>query len=83
MTTSTVSADKALNQAQRPVVQALMAALPKGTVILGGAVTERSAGIWRSDQIQAQVLVRPKTTEEAARSGSAMNIIKASCRMGA
>ena len=66
MTTSTASADKALNQAQRPVVQALMAALPKGTVILGGAVTERSAGIWRSDQIQAQVLVRPKTTEEVS-----------------
>lgn len=66
MTTSTASADKALNQAQRPVVLALMAALPKGTVILGGAVTERSAGIWRSDQIQAQVLVRPKTTEEVS-----------------
>ena len=66
MTTSTASADKALNQAQRPVVQALMAALPKGTVILGSAVTERSAGIWRSDQIQAQVLVRPKTTEEVS-----------------
>ena len=66
MTASTASADKALNQAQRPVVQALVAALPKGTVILGGAVTERSAGIWRSDQIQAQVLVRPKTTEEVS-----------------
>ena len=66
MTTSTASADKALNQAQRPVVQALMAALPKGTVILGSAVTERSAGIWRSDQIQAQVLVRPTTTEEVS-----------------
>ncbi len=66
MTPSTASADKALNQARRPVVQALVAALPKGTVILGGAVTERSAGIWRSDQIQAQVLVRPKTTEEVS-----------------
>lgn len=66
MTASTASADKALNQAQRPVVQALVAALPKGTVILGGAVTGRSAGIWRSDQIQAQVLVRPKTTEEVS-----------------
>ena len=51
---------------QRPVVKALLHALPEGTVLIGAAVTERSAGIWRSDQVLAQVLVRPKTTKDVS-----------------
>ena len=51
---------------KRPVVRALIEALPEGTVLLGSDVTERSAGIWRTDHLKAQVLVRPKTTEEVS-----------------
>ncbi len=58
--------DARLATNQRPVVAALLNALPAGTVLLDSAVTERSAGIWRSDQVLAQVLVRPKTTEEVS-----------------
>lgn len=40
--------------------------LDESGLLLGSNVTERGAGIWRSDNIQAQVLVRPKTTEEVS-----------------
>ena len=52
--------------AERPVVQALIAALPRGTVLLDADVTTRGAGIWRTDHLLAQVLIRPKTTEEVS-----------------
>lgn len=55
-----------LSVTERPVVRALIEALPEGTVLLGSDVTERSAGIWRTDHLKAQVLVRPKTTEEVS-----------------
>src|SRR6056300_940109 len=52
--------------AERPVVKALIAALPQGTVLLDADVTTRGAGIWRTDHLLAQVLIRPKTTEEVS-----------------
>ena len=48
------------------LIDALVQALGQGTVLLGDDVTQRGAGIWRSDNIQAQVLVRPQTTEEVS-----------------
>lgn len=48
------------------VAQALIAALGQESVLLDQDVSSRGAGIWRSDHIQAQVLVRPKTTAEVA-----------------
>lgn len=67
LTTDEPSADTSIVPiADRPVVLALIKALPQGTVLLGGDVTGRSAGIWRTDHLKAQVLVRPKTTEEVS-----------------
>lgn len=48
------------------VAQALMAALGPENVLLDGDVSARGAGIWRTDHIHAQVLVRPKTTVDVA-----------------
>jgi FAD/FMN-containing dehydrogenase len=50
-----------------PVVQALIDELGEDQILLGGDVTSRSAGIWRSDGIKAQVLVRPRNTEEVSK----------------
>ncbi len=50
----------------RPVVSALIAALPEGAVLIGADVTERSAGIWRRDRLLAQVLVRPQNTTKTS-----------------
>jgi FAD/FMN-containing dehydrogenase len=50
----------------RPVVSALIAALPEGAVLIGADVTERSAGIWRRDHLLAQVLIRPQNTTETS-----------------
>ena len=51
---------------EKPVVAALVEALGDSCVLLGDDVTSRGAGIWRSDNIAAQVLVRPRTTEEVS-----------------
>ncbi|NKC01501.1 MAG: FAD-binding protein [Pseudomonadales bacterium] len=48
------------------VTQALIQALGAETVLLDEDVNARGAGIWRTDNIRAQVLVRPKTTEQVA-----------------
>jgi FAD/FMN-containing dehydrogenase len=48
------------------LIDQLRALLDESGLLLGSTVTERGAGIWRSDNIQAQVLVRPKTTEEVS-----------------
>ncbi len=49
------------------VAKALIAELGEESVLLDGDVTSRSAGIWRSDSVRAQVLVRPRSTEEVSR----------------
>ena len=54
------------NSVQR-VADALIEELGDECVLLGQDVTGRSAGIWRSDNIQATVLVRPKNTDEVSR----------------
>ncbi len=48
------------------VVSALTQALGDDCVLLGDAVHERQAGIWRTDTIQAKALLRPRTTEEVS-----------------
>ena len=47
-------------QTKRPVVEALIEALPEGSILLGPDVTQRSAGIWRDDHLLAEVLIRPQ-----------------------
>ena len=54
----------ATEQSQSPVGQALVKALPEGSVLFDDDVTSRSAGIWRSDTLKARILVKPRTTEE-------------------
>lgn len=48
------------------VVAALSDALGANSVIVGQDVAARSAGIWRSDTIQAKALVRPKSTQDVS-----------------
>ena len=48
------------------VTRALIDALGAETILLDEDVNARGAGIWRTDTIRAQVLVRPKTTEQVA-----------------
>jgi len=54
-----------------PVVVALRAELGTAAVLTGSDVSSRSAGIWRSDTVQAKAIVRPTSTEEVS---SAMRI---------
>ena len=44
-----------------------MDALGADCVLFDDDVTSRGAGIWRSDTIQARILVRPRNTEEVSR----------------
>ncbi len=48
------------------VVQALIDQLGADCVLTGDDVHSRSAGIWRSDTIQAKALVRARSTEEVS-----------------
>ena len=48
------------------LVTALKGVLTKGDLLLDGDATGRLAGIWRSDNIRARVIVRPTSTEEVA-----------------
>lgn len=48
------------------VVEALTGALGAEAVLLGEEVTSRGAGIWRSDTLKAQVLVRPRDTAQVS-----------------
>lgn len=58
---------EAITQKVQPgVVDALIEALGQQRVLLGADVTGRSAGIWRSDNVAAEVLVRPRSTEEVS-----------------
>ena len=50
----------------RPVAQALMQALPEGMVLFDDDVTSRSAGIWRTDTINARILIRPRNTQQVS-----------------
>ena len=56
-----------MTESRSTVAQALIADLGADCVLLGDDVTSRAAGIWRSDTIAAQVLVRPRTTDEVSR----------------
>ncbi len=49
------------------VVSALKEALGEEAVLVGDAVRERQAGIWRSDSIQAKALLRPRNTGEVSK----------------
>jgi FAD/FMN-containing dehydrogenase len=49
------------------LVEPLLDIVGADGVLTGEDVQGRSAGIWRSDCIAAQVLVRPRTTEEVSR----------------
>ena len=49
------------------VTRALIDELGADRVLLGEDVTSRGAGIWRTDNVCARVLVRPRSTEEVAR----------------
>ena len=49
------------------VAKALIAELGQEAVLLDGDVNSRGAGIWRTDNVRAQVLVRPRTTDEVSR----------------
>ena len=57
------------------LIDALVQALGQGTVLLGDDVTQRGAGIWRSDNIQAQVLVRRPPKRSASPCACVMNLI--------
>lgn len=57
---------EALELNTHPVVQALREAVGDDCLLLGEDVTGRGAGIWRSDNIQAQILVRPRTTAQVS-----------------
>ncbi len=48
------------------LVTALKGVLTKGDLLLDGDATGRLAGIWRSDNIRARIIVRPTSTEEVA-----------------
>lgn len=49
------------------VIGELIEALGEDCVMVGAAVRERSAGIWRSDTVQAKALLRPRTTEQVSK----------------
>ena len=49
------------------VAKALIAELGAEAVLLDEDVSSRGAGIWRTDNVRAQVLVRPRTTDEVSR----------------
>ena len=49
------------------IVAQLGEALGPGGVLPREEVRRRSAGIWRSDSIQAKALLRPKSTEQVSR----------------
>ena len=47
-------------------VKQIEAVLNKGDVLTGEDVTNRTAGVWRQDTIQARAIVRPTSTNEVA-----------------
>lgn len=49
------------------VAKALIAELGADAVLLDEDVSSRGAGIWRTDNVRAQVLVRPRSTDEVSR----------------
>src|SRR4029453_18999134 len=55
------------------LVKALHQALGADAVLTGDDVTNRAAGIWRSDGLKAKALVRPKSTDEVRRAVEVCN----------
>jgi len=49
------------------VIEALRAALGADALLVGEAVRERAAGIWRPDTIRAKAIVRPRSTAEVSK----------------
>ena len=47
-------------------IKQIEAVLTEGDILTGNNVSERVAGIWRSDNIQAQAIVRPTSTAEVS-----------------
>ena len=48
------------------LVAAIKGVLTRGDVLTGSDATQRAAGVWRTDTIQAQIIVRPTSTAEVA-----------------
>ncbi len=48
------------------LLNAIQGVLTSGDVLSGTDATQRAAGVWRTDTIQARIIVRPTTTEEVA-----------------
>ncbi len=48
------------------LIQQLSAMLPPGAILQGQDVSQRKAGIWRDDLINAQAILRPQTTEQVS-----------------
>jgi FAD/FMN-containing dehydrogenase len=48
------------------VIEELLGAIGEDCVMVGDAVHERSAGIWRADTVQAKALLRPRTTQQVS-----------------
>jgi len=48
------------------LIQQLSALLPPGGILQGEDVSQRKAGIWRDDLIDAQAILRPQTTEQVS-----------------
>ena len=49
------------------LLSALAGVVGKGGVLTGTDVSSRASGIWRSQGIEAQAIIRPRTTEEVSR----------------
>lgn len=50
----------------KKLVAELLDTLGTEQILLDDDVTSRAAGVWRADSLQAQVLVRPRTTQEVS-----------------
>jgi FAD/FMN-containing dehydrogenase len=62
-----------MSDTAQDVIAALIDALGEDCVLVGDAVHERQAGIWRTDTIQAKALLRPRSTEQVATALSICN----------
>ena len=58
---------RALRGVDTSIGKALVEELGADCVMFDDDVTSRGAGIWRSDNIEAHILVRPRSTEEVSR----------------
>ena len=59
-------AESLVLQSKSALLDALRETLGDECLLTGADVTSRGAGIWRADTIQAEILVRPRTTKEVS-----------------